>query len=262
MSISVNGTKAHAATGGMTPPAGAPTLIFIHGVGMDGTVWSMQSRYFARHGHRVLALDLPGHGQSEGLPLGAISEMAIWVASFMDAAEVKTAVVVGHSMGALVALHLASSQPDRVIGLGLLGIADTMPIHPDLQAAADANQALAAELIADWGFSPDMHRGGHQLPGFWAMGAGLALLKNAKDGVLSAGLSACAAFDTAVTAARQVTCPTALVLGEFDKMTPPNKTSGLVGALPTSNTTLIPRAGHMMMVEKPYETGRALKTIL
>lgn len=93
MEITVNGEKAHAATGGKTAPDGAPVLILIHGAGMDGTVWQLQSRYLAHRDIRVLAIDLPGHGQSKGWALTSIDAMADWVASFMDAAHVDRAVV-------------------------------------------------------------------------------------------------------------------------------------------------------------------------
>lgn len=262
MDLIVNGKNAHAATGGLTPPDGAPSLILIHGAGMDGTVWSMQSRYFARHGHRVLALDLPNHGQSEGPALLSINDMAEWVIDFMDASGIETAALAGHSMGSFIALHVAGLAPGRVTGLALLGTAAAMPIHPDLQAAADDNSPLAGELITDWGFSPDMHRGGHQLPGYWAMGAGLALLSGAKKGTLSADLKACSAYQGALEVASRITCPTAFILGEFDKMTPPKQAENLADAMAHCQVTLIPRAGHMMMVEKPFETGKALKTIL
>ena len=63
MELTLNGYKAHAVTGGVTLEADAPTLILIHGAGMDSTVWQMQSRYMAHRGVRVLAVYLPGHGQ-------------------------------------------------------------------------------------------------------------------------------------------------------------------------------------------------------
>ena len=76
MELTLNGYKAHAVTGGVTLDADAPTLILIHGAGMDSTVWQMQSRYMAHRGVRVLAVDLPGHGQSDGDVISSIEAMA------------------------------------------------------------------------------------------------------------------------------------------------------------------------------------------
>jgi pimeloyl-ACP methyl ester carboxylesterase len=72
MELTVNRRKVFAATGGRPFDAALPTVIFLHGAGMDHTVWALQTRYFAHHGQGVLAVDLPGHGRSGGsaLPTG------------------------------------------------------------------------------------------------------------------------------------------------------------------------------------------------
>ena len=75
MILTVDGKAVFAATGGRAFDAAAPAVVFVHGSGMDRTVWSLQTRYFAHHGHAVLALDLPGHGKSEGPALESIEAM-------------------------------------------------------------------------------------------------------------------------------------------------------------------------------------------
>ena len=61
MKIQLDGKTVFAATGGRPFDADKPAVIFLHGAGMDHTVWSLQTRYFAHHGWSVLAVDLPGH---------------------------------------------------------------------------------------------------------------------------------------------------------------------------------------------------------
>jgi len=79
MEITVDAKRVFAATGGKPFDAGLPCVVFLHGAGMDHTVWALQTRYFAWHGYGVLAVDLPGHGKSEGPALKTIGEMADWV---------------------------------------------------------------------------------------------------------------------------------------------------------------------------------------
>ncbi len=258
MEITVNGKKAHAATGGKDAASDAPVLVLIHGAGMDGTVWQLQSRYLAHRGIRVLAVDLPGHGHSEGDALTSVAEMADWVAQFMDAAGAGKAAVAGHSMGALIALEVAARHPDKVRAAGLLGCAAEMPVHPDLIKAAEDGGRLAPGLITDWGFGHISHKGGHLHPGLWAMGAAERLLMDAKPGALATDLNACDAYKDALDAAAKITAPVALISGDEDKMTPVKNAKPLIGALRDVTPTVLAKTGHMMMIERPREVAKLL----
>lgn len=261
MDIVVAQHAAYAATGGRTFEAGQDSVVFLHGAGMDHTIWALQTRYFAHHGRSVLAPDLPGHGRSAGPALDSIAAMAAWVDAFLQAAGVATAALVGHSMGALIALETAARFPDRVRALALLGAAPRMPVHPDLLAAAEANEHLAYDLVTSWGHGPTGHVGGNRAPGLWLMGGGERLLERSAPGVLHRDLAACHAYDGSAAAAR-VICPTLLVLGSDDRMTPAKAGRKLAGAIPGAQVTEIAGCGHMMMLEKPDETLDALRTIL
>src|SRR5258708_19255792 len=107
----------YASTGGKDFDRAQPTIVFIHGAGMDHTVWVLQTRYFAHHGRNVLALDLPGHGRSAGPGLASVAAMAERILAALDAVGARRASLVGHSMGALVALAPASPAPARVPAL-------------------------------------------------------------------------------------------------------------------------------------------------
>ena len=102
--VQVDGAQAYIGTGSGAAAADAPAVVFIHGAGMDHTVWALPARHFARKGLCVVAPDLPGHGRSSapanGAPaLASVEEMASWVGSLLDALSIATAAVVGHSMG-------------------------------------------------------------------------------------------------------------------------------------------------------------------
>src|SRR5215468_1998872 len=106
--FTVDGHEVFATTGGTAFDPAKPVVLFLHGAGFDRTVWRLQTRWFAHHGRSVLAADFPGHGRSEGPPLGSIADMADWAARLIDAAGLKSAALIGHSMGALVALDCAA----------------------------------------------------------------------------------------------------------------------------------------------------------
>jgi pimeloyl-ACP methyl ester carboxylesterase len=257
--VAVDGQRAFAATGGRSFDPTRPTALFIHGAGMDHTVWALQTRYFAHHGRSVLAVDLPGHGRSGGELLRSIGSMAAWIVRLLDGTGVQSAALVGHSMGALIALEVAATASARVRGLSLLGIAERMAVHPDLQAAADDNRRLGPELVSAWGHGQSGHIGGNPAPGLWMMGGSLQLLARASAGALAADLAACNAYDGALAAAARVVCPTLLLLGAADRMTPPAKARPLAAAIKHSRTTVLPAAGHMLMSERPDAVIDALR---
>src|ERR1700743_424467 len=121
MQLTVNGAETFVATGGKAFDPSLPTIVFLHGAGMDHTAWALHDRWFAHHGHNVLAPDMPGHGRSAGALLSTVAEMADWTVALLDAAGAASARLIGHSMGSLVALETAARHPDRVSGLTLVG---------------------------------------------------------------------------------------------------------------------------------------------
>ena len=259
MRLSVNNRSVYAATGGRPFDAAEPAVVLIHGSGMDHTAWALQTRFLAHLGRAVLAVDLPGHGRSDGPPLTDIAGLVEWVVALLDAAGTRQAALVGHSLGALVALETAASHPDRVRALVLLGAAEGMPVNQALRDAASANDDEAVQMIMAWGFGQRGHVGGHAAPGLWMMGGGTRLMQSAPLGVLSADLEACNAYRRGAEAAAAVTCPTLLLLGAADRMTPAKGGAALAQKIAGAKVVVLPGAGHMMMVEQPDATADALK---
>ncbi len=262
MELTVEGQAVFAATGGRALDPSLPLVVFVHGAGMDHTVWALQTRYFAHHGRTVLAPDLPGHGRSDGEALDSVEAIADWLAALIAAAGAERAALAGHSMGALAALDCAARHPAEVGALALLGAAPKMPVHPDLLAAAEADRHLAFELVTDWGHGRPAHLGGHRAPGLWMLGGGERLLERSRPGVLHRDLVNCNAYQGAEAAAAGVDCPCLVLIGGDDRMTPPKAGRRLAEQIPGARTAAIPGSGHMMMVEQPDATLDALKTIL
>ena len=77
------GSEVFIGTGSRTFDGSLPSVVFLHGAGMDHTVWVMAARHFARKGFCVVAPDLPGHGRSGGQPLTSVNAMADWLGELL-----------------------------------------------------------------------------------------------------------------------------------------------------------------------------------
>ena len=260
MQIEVDGRAVFATTGGAQFDPARPCVIFLHGAGFDRTVWRLQSRWFAHHGRSVLAVDFPAHGRSDGPMLGSVAAMADCTAKLISAAGLEHVALVGHSLGALVALDCAARHPDKVRALALCGVAAEMPVHPEMLDSAKANTLKVQELMTYWGMGTALHKGGMVSPGLWLRREALAVLARNRPDVIHADLSACNVYKSAVERAKAVRCPTVLVVGDGDLMTPPGKARPLGSAIAGSRTVVIADCGHFMMVERPDQTLDALKS--
>lgn len=261
MYLVVNGTKTYAATGGREFDPALPLVVFLHGAGLDHTVWALLARWFAHRGSSVLAPDLPGHGRSGGDPLGSIAAMADWTAGLIEAAGASKATIIGHSMGSLAALETAARHPTKVHAIGLIATAAVMPVSRDLLKAAEANDHAAVNMISIWGEGHRASMGGSLAPGIWMLGRSARLLERERPGVLFKDLAACDKYRDALKAAAQIRVPAAIILGERDLMTPAKGGAELAAALPNARVVVLKSAGHLLMSERPDEVLQALRDI-
>ncbi len=253
MELRVAGNCAYAYTGGKSFDPKLRAVLFIHGGEQDHCVWVLQSRYLAHHGYAVLAVDLPGHGRSEGPPLARIEDMAEWITAVLDAAGVKAAALVGHSMGSLAVLECAARFSERVSRIVLLATAFPMRVSPDLLEATKSKESDAHAMINAWSHSACAHYPSNPGPGFWVIGGNLRLMQRQKPGVLHADFAACDGYKAGFERAAQVKCPALFLLGARDAMTPARAGRDLARAVPNSTVVTLASAGHNLMGEKPDE---------
>jgi pimeloyl-ACP methyl ester carboxylesterase len=252
MHITVDNRKVYAYTGAREFDPEQETIVFVHGAALDHTVWLLQSRYFAHHGRNVLAVDLPGHGRTEGPLISSIPDMADWIWSVVDALDIGESTLIGHSMGSLVTLEAAARRPDRTRSLALLGSAVPMPVAEPLLNAARENLHAGFDMINIWGHSPAAQIGGSEAPGMWMTGSAIRLLERAGPGVLFNDLSACNEYGHGLESAGRVGCPTLMIAGRGDIMTPLKVARDLVAAIPDATLKVLD-CGHLMMSEMPNE---------
>jgi pimeloyl-ACP methyl ester carboxylesterase len=262
MDLTVQGRKAFAYTGGKAFDPRLPCVVFVHGAELDHSVWVLQSRYLAHHGHGVLAVDLPAHGRSEGPPLATVETIANWIVALLDAAGVKQATLVGHSMGSLVALDCAARHPARVSRIALLGAAFPMRVSDELLSATRDDEPLAQDMVNLWSHSAYAHYPSNPGPGFWVLGENLRLMQRQKPGVMHVDFKACNDYAAGAERAAQVACPALLILGRRDAMTPARSGRELAKAVKGARVVEIDSCGHNSMAEKPDEVLDALNAFL
>ena len=251
MELIVDGHKVFAATGGRAFDRAKPSIVFVHGAGLDHTNWQLPARWFAWHGFNVLAPDLPGHGRSGGPQLESVSALAKWLLALLDAAGVEKAALVGHSMGGAIVLEAAAAAPQRVTKLGLLATGPATPVNEALINAARDNPPAAYAMMTGWSLGPTSKLGGNPVPGMWMTGSCLALLGRNAAGTLHKDFLACAAWSTGADAVGKITCPTLVMVGANDVMTPPKIGHKLAQAIPGSRYVALAGSGHMLFSESP-----------
>ncbi len=259
MWIDVQGKRAYAYTGGRPFEAGAPCVAFVHGAQHDHSVWVLQSRYLAHHGHAVLAFDLPGHGRSDGPALPSIEAMAQWLLDALGSAGVARAAIVGHSMGSLVALEAAARDPERIERLVLVGTAAPMKVSDSLLEAAASDEARAFDMINQWSHSGITHHPGSPAPGFSVFVQNLRLMERQAPGVLLNDFRACNAYGAALERGAALRCPVLVVQGQRDLMTPPRAARELARRIADVRTLEIGGCGHNLMNEHPDEVRDAIR---
>jgi len=270
MYLDVQGAKSYCYTGGKPFDPTKPTVVFIHGVLNDHSVWILQTRYLAHHGWNVLAVDLPGHCRSEGEAPSTVEEAADFIGALLDAAGVQNAALVGHSWGSLIAMEAAARLKDRITHTVLVGTAFPMKVSQALIDASLNEPEKALTMVNVFSRSTLCAPPSALGPGTWVYGAGMALGRrvlrsNPKVNVFHRGFVACDRYQGGEAAMAGLTCPVLFLLGSQDQMTHPKAAQGLIKAAQAAGQQVKVVAlpvGHHQMTETPDETLFAIRDFL
>lgn len=254
MIYDVQGNEAYCYTGGKPFDPAQPTAVFVHGAQNDHSVWILQTRYFAHHGFNVLAVDLPGHGRSKGDALTSVEAMAGWLIALLDAAGVDRALLIGHSMGSLIALEASHQAPHRVTGLAMIGTTYPMKVADALLDTARNDEPTAIDMVNIWSHSMTAQNPDCPLSGVSTMGAARRLMQRMSAinpaQLFYTDFTACNAYENGEAAARAAACPVLFIFGSKDMMTPARSTKLLTSAVAQGKIVHVD-AGHSLMTEQP-----------
>ena len=266
MQLTVQGRQAYAYTGGRPFDPALPCLVFVHGALHDHSVFTLLARWFAHHGYGVLAVDLPGHGRSEGPALPSVEAAGAWLLDLLNAAGAERAALAGHSMGSLIALEAAAQAPERASHLLLLGTAFPMKVSDALLGTAAVAPEKAMAMVNVFSQSTLAAKPSYPGPGSWLHGGNMALMRRTQAASSEANLflrdfQMCDGYQGGLQAAARVSCQSHVLAAERDMMTPPKQAQALANAL-KAQVHRIPAAGHSMMAEAPDTVLATLRQAL
>lgn len=256
---------------------GAAPFVLLHGVTLAASIWHHQLRDLAAAGHRVVAPDLRGHGRSDASDL-TFDRLVADLRELLEALDLRDVVLVGHSMGGMVATKAVSSDPatatgaGRVAALGLVatsaspvsgsGVPGARVVARSLQPLLSRGTWLASRLPG-----PSLPKGDlAYLVSRLNFGADpdpgeVALTQQVVSDVLARTtgelLLEILRFDD-LAALEAVSLPATVVVGTRDLATPVRHAEALAAAIGGARLVVLEGCGHMVMLERPAELGAAL----
>ncbi len=263
MQIELDGRQYYAYTASHPPGDTRETIVFVHGTSMDHTVWSLQSRYFAYHGYNILALDLPGHGLSEGEAMDKIEDYAEWLLAVIEQCAGSCCHLVGHSMGALICLAAAGNSRNLskpLQSLALVGFSYPMTVTPVLMDAARNDPSKAYSMMTQWSHTSPI--GGEPNPGFWSSGSQMSMMENSRAGTVYTDLTACNDYQGGADAFAGTSCPILFISGVQDKMAPSKLAKVEADKNSAAEIIMLAKCGHSIMSENPDGVREQLATFI
>ncbi|RME82279.1 MAG: alpha/beta hydrolase [Caldilineae bacterium] len=226
-------------------------LVLVHGAGGSAMHWPPALRRLPDHD--VYALDLPGHGRSQGPGRDDIGAYAEVVHAWAEAIGLAPFVLAGHSMGGAIALTFALRYPAHLRGLGLVATGARLKVNPQILQGLRSDREGVGRLLVEWVHgqraSPAQKR--QYLRHFLAV----------DEDVLLGDWHACDRFDLR-DHLPDIRVPALVVSGSQDKMTPATFGQYLAERLPDADLTLIEGGGHMLMLEQPVLVTQAFAGFL
>ena len=247
MIFEVDNKKVFSSDIGQTFDENKHSIILIHGSGQSHVVWSLTDQYLADEGFNVFALDLPGHGNSEGASLKSIEDMSNWLNKVVKVIGIKDLTILGHSQGCLIALEYANRFPDNIKNLIFVAGSYEIPVNKSLIDLANSGDFESLNLMMKWGYGySKQFIGGNPLQ---------KILNSSREvrEVLAVDLIACNSYKNGINCVKKVKCPTFFIFGELDKMIKLDKGKEFSGLINGSKTHIIKDCGHMIILENAFE---------
>lgn len=225
-------------------------IVLVHGAGGSSKIWSEQLSIFASQ-YNSWAMDLPGHGKSEGSLLSNIIDMAEFIDDYRRALCLEKFVLVGHSMGGAIALEFALQYPEKLSGLILMATGARLKVSREILGALSAGQQPFKDVNHLYGSSTSDNK----------REEAMREMNEISPTVYSADFEACNKFDSALSVAR-IKVPCLILVGDEDVMTPVKYSQFLSNNLDNSQLRIIKGAGHMCMLEKPTEVTEEIEKFI
>ncbi|MBI5033515.1 MAG: alpha/beta hydrolase [Chloroflexi bacterium] len=223
-------------------------VILVHGSGSNHAIWKPQVRALSTIA-RPVAIDLPGHGQSDLPGRNSVDDYGNVLLGLLDALQFDRAVVVGHSLGGAIAQSIALAHPDRVAGIGLVGTGARLRVLPAILDGILSDFGKTVPFVVENAYAPNLSDEMRE--------RAIAELRACSPQVTHGDYAACNAFDV-MARLGEIRAPTLVICGKQDRMTPIKYSEHLVSKIRGAQLVSIDNAGHSVMIEQPEATARAL----
>jgi len=231
-----------------------PTLLFVHAAGQSVATWKFQLELFKNHSHfNFIALDLSGHGGSEGEGLRSVTEYKDFLLEFIDSLKLQNVILVGHSMGGGIAMLLAIERPEILKACVLAATGAKLSVAQQTLDTVKNNYEAFCEISPQRMFAEDSPQ---------------ELKQEFKQGLIDIGqevcywdLVTCNEFDI-LDDVHKITLPTLIVSADKDMLTPVKYGEYLHQKIYGSEFYEIKGSGHFIMQEKSQEFNIILENFL
>jgi pimeloyl-ACP methyl ester carboxylesterase len=230
----------------------AATLVLIHGAGGSHLSWRRQFGELSDQ-FRIIAVDLPGHGQSEGAGEATIDAYSGYVVELIKSLGLRDVILGGHSMGGAIALDIALREPARIAGLLLAGTGAKLRVLPAIFSVIREDFELAIQGMAGFMFGP--------VASSELIEEEKELLAKSSADVMLRDFTACDSFDI-MEKVGSIHLPTLIVCGKEDRLTPPKYSELLHENIPGSELILLNECGHLSMLEQSDKFNKCLTSFI
>jgi pimeloyl-ACP methyl ester carboxylesterase len=204
---------------------------------------------------QVYAIDLPGHGHSEGVGRQSVPAYAEAVVEWMEECTLEEAVLAGSSMGGAIALRIALTRPEKVAGLVLVGTGARLRVSEEILEGTGQESTFprTVDQIINWSYSSETPKRLKELAG--------RRMKQTRFTVLHGDFLACDRFDV-ISMLDKIRKPALIICGQDDRMTPIKYSRFLAEKLAGAELIEVPQAGHMVMLEQPVRVTESISAFL
>jgi len=229
-------------------------VICVHGTGCNTRIWENHIEAIA-DSHTPVAIDLPGHGQSEGRGFRGVADYSNFVVKLAESLGWDRFVVAGHSLGGAIGLAAAVYHPDMINGLVLIDTGARLRVHPDIlkMALKAAQTGQPIPLDRSWAYAGSTPQ--TIIDDVQNQRADTDLWVTYRDWICDDS------FDFS-TRLKNIDVPALAVCGEEDNLTPLKNHQFFQQKMPRCQLQVIKNAGHWSLVEQPEAFTRVVKAFL
>ncbi len=252
--VEIEGRKLSYLTAGPRSAGPTETMLLIHGAGVSARTWLYQLRGL-RADLRLVAVDLPGHGDSDPVPAPSVEDYADVAHGLLEVLGIGPVFVAGHSLGGAVSQMLAGRHPDAVKGLVLISTCVKSPGSGSVTSnLLWVVPGPIRKILFFWSAKRILYAPGAPAD---AVVLGMQELRSCRPETILKDVAAARAMDL-TEIARGLRVPTLVLCGSRDSLTPLSLSRQVIGLIQGVRLAIVEGAGHMLPLEAPEQVNEKI----